>query len=88
MTLRDAIMAALERRASHALDSDEEREAVVTEVLSALAHHPDAVALRQAFAHAPTGGTKLIVMRGVGGRREAELLNAAARLAQCTEVVE
>jgi hypothetical protein len=88
VTLRAAIMAALERRASHALDSDEEREAVVTEVLSALAHHPDAVLIRRAFEHAPTGGGRLVVMRGLGGKRESLVLSAAARLAQMEGVVE
>jgi phosphoheptose isomerase len=79
-------MAALERCSALCLDSEEERERVATDVLGAIAEHPDAVLIRRAFEHAPTGGTKLIVMRGVGGRREAELLNAAARLAQCDEV--
>jgi hypothetical protein len=88
MSLREAILAALERRASHALDSDEEREAVASEVLSALAHHPDAVLIRLAFEHAPTGGMRLSAMRGLGGKRESLVLSAAARLAQMSGVVE
>jgi hypothetical protein len=87
MTLRRAIERALERCSSSCLDNVAERAVVADAVLAELAMHPDAVAIRQAFAHAPTGGGKLVVMRGVGGKREADLLSAAARLAQCDEVI-
>lgn len=87
MTLRETIARALERCASLCLDETAERAVVADAVLYALAQHPDAQLIRREFAAAPTGGGKLVVTRGIGGKREAELLSAAARLAQCDEVI-
>lgn len=75
------IEAVLEHCSSACLDSQEERAEVASRLVAALLEQPDAVLVRAAFAHAPTGGTKLIATRGMGGRREAEVLSAAARLA-------
>ena len=88
LALRSIIERALQRCSSCCLDNDEERRVVADAVLAAIANTADAHLIRQAFSNAPTGGTKLIAMRGLGGKREADVLNAAARLAQCTEVVE
>jgi hypothetical protein len=79
--LRDTVAAALARCTSCCLDVDEERAAVAEEVVDALLARPEAQLVRAVFANAPTGGTRLIVMREIGGRREAEVLDAAARLA-------
>jgi len=50
-------------------------------IVARLDADPDAVLVRAEFAHAPTPGTKIAVLRGIGGMREGDLLEAAHRLA-------
>ena len=88
MTLRLSILRALERCASCALDTDEERDVVADAVLAELRMHPDAHLIRSVFTNAPTGGARLCVMRALGVKRESRVLSAAARLAQMEDVVE
>ena len=75
------IAAVLEHCSSSCLDNETERAEVASRLVAALLEQPDAALVRAAFAHAPTGGTKLIATRGMGGRKEAKVLSAAARLA-------
>lgn len=79
--LRAHIRAALERNASACLDVHAERERVIDAILLAVRRTPEAVIIRTAFANAPDGGQKLIMMRTMGGKREADVLEAAGRLA-------
>lgn len=86
MSIEGAILAALERMSSRCLDDQGERHEVARAVGDALRAHPDAQLVRRAFEAAPSATGKLIVMRAIGGRLEADVLSAAARLAQCPEV--
>lgn len=77
------ILGALSRCSSMCLDNAEERERVADEIVRVLRDDPDARLIRTAFEGAKTGGTRIIAMRGYGGRIEANILDAAARLAGC-----
>lgn len=77
---RDAFLAVLERHAS-IVDDEDERQLLATALHQALLSAPDATLIRRAFEHAPTSGARLIVMRELGGKREADVLDAAWRLA-------
>jgi hypothetical protein len=79
--MRDTVLRALERCSSCALDTDEERGVVADAVLAALRASPDACLVRRELEAAKSGAGALAVTRGIGGKREAELLCAAARLA-------
>jgi hypothetical protein len=79
--LEAIVLAALERRASHALDTDEERRAVAADVAAAIVASPDARRLREFFANAETSGTRLIALVASNGRVQSEVIDAAVRLA-------
>ena len=80
---RDRIMSALEICSASCLDNAAERECVADVLMRVLRDDPDAALIRKAFEGAKTGGTRIIAMRGYGGRIEADILDAAARLAGC-----
>lgn len=83
MTDKALILRTLESLSHACLDNEAEREAVAAALISALHARPDAQRIRAAFANAHSPGTRIIVMREIGGKREGELLDAAARLAGC-----
>lgn len=88
MSLAPYLAAALERCHGLCLDVAEERAVILDALLAAVAQSPDAQLIRREFFSAYDGPTRLVVSRGLGGKREAALLTAAARLAGCGEPAE
>lgn len=80
-TLRETVRAVLDRRVELELNVRADRDALEAELVAALLARPEAAFLRHLFANAPNGGTRIVIMREIGGLLEGHALDAAARLA-------
>ena len=84
-TLREVVLDVLARSSELELNVREDRDVLATRLADALRARPEAAFLRHLFANAPNGGTRIVVMREIGGFLEGHALDAAARLAGVEE---
>lgn len=86
-SLRETVRAVLDARSELELNVREDRVVLEAALVEALRARPEAAYLRHLFSHAPNAGTRIVVMREIGGLHEGHALDAAARLAGVGEDV-